>query len=563
LKHLIAIVTLLVVGTAALGQNRPSPLVSKASLDFDKVDSAPIPTVSDTMRCVQSNAAAVPVVRPEERYLFNYRKGYCELFGAVLIGNSEGFQAAAADFNETVTNWPKKMVVGPPAGLRALSAIARIEQGRMVDSYPDIVKDLTSIAADPNCSATPVMSTSFCSALLETVRTWLGWLAYRKSDFAQATQLLKASAGSPWNLFVSGRVAQDQKRLPEAANLYLKALSVWAGAQKSPNPDVVTLLGPKLDTSAIYYQLGLVDYANQNYESAIARFDAVLKESPRNSYAIFLRARSKESLRLYAPALDDYSLAIQTARATNDSSWNVGQAHYSRGLLLYRAKDFARAEAEFANTSGARLTEVTQSDVAAWRAMAFVAGGGCKVPLDGLEAAAKAASNQFPKAEADALVYDCRLKQASTLDQYLALEKTYSGRLPAANLRDLRNRIANAYADRGVVAEDRKDPYTAVIEYRRALEWDPVNAKARFNLGAIYIEDKRYNLAETEYRAMVEADGNDHEAQYWLGQSILAQRPPADRVQAACDLLRHSLAISDPQKKAQFAKALTAAKCPN
>lgn len=563
MRHLITIVILLAAGTTAHGQNRPSPLASKASLDFDKVDAAPIPAVADTMSCVQSNAAAIPVVRAEERYLLHYRKGYCELFGAVLTGNSEGFRAAVTDFNETVANWPKKMVASPPAGLRALTAIARIEQGRMVDSYPDMLKDLTSIAADPNCSATPVMSTTFCSALLETVRTWLGWLAYRKSDFAQATQLLEASAGSPWNLFVSGRVAQDQKRLAEAANLYQKALSVWAGAQKSPNPDVVTLLGPKLDMAAVYYQLGLLDFANQHYESAIARFDAVLKETPRNSYAIFLRARSKESLRLYGPALDDYGLAVQTARASNDSSWNIGQAHYSRGLLLYRAKDFARAEAEFSSAAGSRLADIPQSDVAAWRAMAFVAGGGCKVPLDGLESAAKAASTQFPKAEADALVFDCRLKQALTLDQHIALEKAYSGRLNPANLRDLRNRIANAYADLGVAAEDRKDPYTAVIEYRRALDWNPLNAKARFNLGAIYIEDKRYNLAEAEYRALADADANDHEARYWLAQSILAQRPPADRVKVACGLLRQSLAVSDPQKKAQFAKALAAAKCPN
>ena len=563
MKHLIAIATLLVAGTAALGQNRPSPLVSKASLDFDKVDATPIPAVADTMRCVQSNAAAIPVVRPEERYLLHYRKGYCELFGEVLIGNSEGFQAAVADFNETIANWPKKMLVSPPAGLRALIAIARMEQGRAVDSYQDVVKDLTSIAADPNCSATPVMSTSFCTALLETVRTWLGWLAYRKSEFAQATQLLQASEGSPWNLFISGRVAQDQKRLTEAVGLYQKALSVWSSAQKSPNPDVVTLLGPKLDTSAIYYQLGLMDYSNQRFESAIARFDAVLKESPRNSYTIFLRARSKESLRQYGPALEDYSLAIQTARANNDSSWNIGHAHYSRGLLLYRAKDFARAEAEFASALGSRLTEAPQSDVTAWRAMAAVAGGGCKTPPDALESAVKTASDQFPKAEADALVLDCRLKQASTLDQYLALEKTYSARLAPGKLRELRNLIAGAYADQGVSAEDRKDPYSAVIAYRRALEWDPVNAKARFNLGAIYIEDKRYNLAEAEYRALVEADATDREAQYWLAQSILAQRPPADRVQSACQLLRQSLAIGDPQKKAQFAKTLAAAKCPN
>jgi len=102
-----------------------------------------------------------------------------------------------------------------------------------------------------------------------------------------------------------------------------------------------------------------------------------------------------------------------------------------------------------------------------------------------------------------------------------------------------------------------------VISYRKAIEWNPNNAKARFNLGAIYIEDKRFNLAEAEYRALVEVDASDYEAHYWLAQSILAQRPPLERIAEACGLLRRSLAINDPQRKAQFLKAVAAAKCPN
>src|SRR5437764_10124437 len=129
----------------------------------------------------------------------------------------------------------------------------------------------------------------------------------------------------------------------------------------------------------------------------------------------------------------------------------------------------------------------------------------------------------------------------------------YSAKVDAAKLRGLRQRIAGDYANQGVAAEDRKDPYSAVTAYRRAIEWNPNNAKARFNLGAIYIEDKRYNLAEAEYNALVQADASDYEAHYWLAQSILAQHPSPDRAAEACRLLQRSLAISDPEKKAQFA----------
>src|SRR5262249_9097307 len=149
-------------------------------------------------------------------------------------------------------------------------------------------------------------------------------------------------------------------------------------------------------------------------------FDAAIKISPKNSYAIFLRARSKEALRLSQPALDDYALAAQTARANSDQSWSVGLAYYQRGLLFYQQKDYTRAETEFSTAPGARLTATRPADVTAWRAMTVAAGGACQ-SLDGLASAAKAASNEFPKAQAEAVIFECRTMQANTLDQLMAL----------------------------------------------------------------------------------------------------------------------------------------------
>src|SRR5262245_47488814 len=46
-------------------QNQTVVLTTKARLDFEKVDAEPIPAVADTMTCVQSHAAALPVTRLE------------------------------------------------------------------------------------------------------------------------------------------------------------------------------------------------------------------------------------------------------------------------------------------------------------------------------------------------------------------------------------------------------------------------------------------------------------------------------------------------------------------
>ena len=63
--------------------------------------------------------------------------------------------------------------------------------------------------------------------------------------------------------------------------------------------------------------------------------------------------------------------------------------------------------------------------------------------------------------------------------------------------------------------------------------------------------------------AVSDADASDYEAKYWLAQSILAQRPPQPRVAAACEFLRRAMEILDPEKKAEFKKAYTAANCSN
>ena len=110
----------------------------------------------------------------------------------------------------------------------------------------------------------------------------------------------------------------------------------------------------------------------------------------------------------------------------------------------------------------------------AWKIMSAVAGSGCK-SSDALDAAMETASDKFPKAQANALVFDCRLKQATTLDQYMALAKLYEKRLDQGKLRELKTLIANGYAAQGVSQrrKDRRIIGSAVAAYRKAIEWDP------------------------------------------------------------------------------------------
>jgi Flp pilus assembly protein TadD len=158
---------------------------------------------------------------------------------------------------------------------------------------------------------------------------------------------------------------------------------------------------------------------------------------------------------------------------------------------------------------------------------------------------------------------DCHLQQAATLEQLLAWEQQLGDRAAPLRSSPLSAHVANAYAKQGVSAEDPKDSYSAVLAYRKALFWNPKDTKARFNLAAVYVGDRKFEQAEVEYRALIQADPKDHEAQYWLAESILTQRPGTEKKSEACAMLRRSLQVGDPERRSQFAVALEAAQCPN
>ncbi len=259
----IAVIALLAAGCVP-GHAQPLSLRVKAKFDFDKVDASPIPDLATTQACVQSNAAALPVTRSDERYLVYYRKGYCERLPEAMIDGASGQLSGQPPrtFTEAIATFGRQEATHacPPGGLRALVSIAHLELGRLADSYPDLGRDLGAVVEEPGCLTTPLMARAFCPAVIETARTWLGWLAYNKNDFKEAARVLEplthGTPVSPWALWIQGRLAQQQGRVADAVALYEKTLAVWTAAAGSPAPDVVTLLGPKLDLAAVHLSVG-------------------------------------------------------------------------------------------------------------------------------------------------------------------------------------------------------------------------------------------------------------------------------------------------------------------
>ena len=537
----------------------------RANSDFEVVDRSPRPSATDAQACVKSHEALIGVSKPDDLYLVHYRSGYCTLFWALATGESLLYQRSAQEFAHAVASYPKSK--GPaPAGIRILQIIARLEQGRTAGSYPDTQMQLKSLVADTACTTSAAMQASFCLQLIDVARTWVAWLSFEREDYPEALRTFSMHAGArlangaqAWQSIIEGQSSLKQAPKEENAAALDKGLRRWIDARDDPVPDMVILFGPRPNLAGLYLQLANLNDALGKHSAAIAAYDIALRENPSLSRALFLRGKSKEALELWQTALADYALAFEVAQTHNDTSWAAGDAKFRRGVVFFRAKDYKAAQAEFSAALGSPLSEVSRADLTAWRVMAAVAGGDC-TSAGVLETSTRAASDLFPKVQANHSAFECRLAEAKSVEQLQALEKQAPG-LPPEQVKTLRTRIANMLADQGVAAEDKSDTAAAIAAYTRAIDYDGSITKARFNLGAIYIDQKQFALAEAQFRALAQIDQSDFEAMYWAGETILAQAPSEQRRAEACQFLKRSINIPDAEKRLQFQKAHTSAKC--
>src|SRR6266567_2064952 len=87
-------------------------LALRAQTDFDRVEISALPSLPDTLACVQSQAMVLPVTRPAEMSLIYYRKGYCEVINGTLTGNHPEYKEAVHDLEKAIEAWPDRVKKG-------------------------------------------------------------------------------------------------------------------------------------------------------------------------------------------------------------------------------------------------------------------------------------------------------------------------------------------------------------------------------------------------------------------------------------------------------------------
>jgi tetratricopeptide (TPR) repeat protein len=406
----LAILTVLAASAGWAADEQQLALALKAQADFDRVQLSPLPQLRDTSACIQTQAALLPVASRTEMPLVRFHKGFCTLMRAAITHQAADLQSAAADFDAAVQAWPAR-IEKPPKGipiepvssaLPVLASIARLEAG-VDDRVAAAAQSAIEAALEKPACPSSVMATADCQGILQIGRQWLGWIALRGHRFDEAA---KDFSGSGWSEWVAGRQAFDQRNYRRAAEQYRLATQAWDRLAAQPAPALAVRLGPQPDLGLALSELGGAQLLAGDTAAAIATLDTAIKRDPDHAWSFYLRARAKEAAGQSDAALIDYNLASRTAFA-GAKDLVSGEAHLYRGMLLYRRKDFSRAEDEFASALNFDVPANLRPDAVAWRHLATVAGGACGAGRDQLQRALPAASPFFPANEAQAAIAAC------------------------------------------------------------------------------------------------------------------------------------------------------------
>jgi tetratricopeptide (TPR) repeat protein len=368
---------LLVLSPALFGADEHHlAMLRDAQVAFDKVELSAFPQLPDASACVQSQAAMLSVALPPEESDLHYRKGFCELVVGAVTHAPDAYRDAASELERS--------------GASMLAWIARRAgqiSGPATWKKPD------------NCPKS-------CQTLMPAASLWLGWQALGKGDLDGAAAQFGTFADSGWPSYVAGLKAFQSRHYSEAANQYQKALETWTAMQHGAHLSLTLRLAPPPNIQQLRTDLGGAQLLAGAPQAAVATLDLAIKAASPPARAFFLRARAKELAGQLEPALADYNLASRAAFA-DATDLASGEAHLYRGILLYRRKDYVRAEEEFASALNFEISAALRPDASAWRHLSAVASGSCGTSKQYLEQALPLVSPYFPKAEAQALAASC------------------------------------------------------------------------------------------------------------------------------------------------------------
>jgi tetratricopeptide (TPR) repeat protein len=401
------------------GEGTPwTELAARAEADYERVALAVSPGLIEASACQQSQAALVSIAPLGQLPPIHYRKGYCALVAAALGSQAspenerQGWDDAASEFHQAIESWPaahpvKRGQAVPPVPeiLPLAEAIARVHGAVAESSAGDNGGALAAAVEHPSCGG-GFTTPELCQAYVDVGREWLGWMALRSDDPAGAAREFSSPAAAGWNNWAEGLQAFGSARYKDAAAHFGQAIADWD--RDRADSGWFRRLRPQPDWTASLTEWGGARLLAGDYAGAIAALDRAAALSRENARAFYLRALARERSGHAEDALTDYNLASRAAFASARELAS-GEAHLYRGILLYRRKDYAGAEAEFSSALNFDVAPSMRADAVAWRHLAAVVQGGCQSSRQFLGQSLASVSPFFPRQEAQAAAAACSI----------------------------------------------------------------------------------------------------------------------------------------------------------
>ena len=373
------------ISTVCAADPQQLALALKAESEFDQVQLAPTPRLADTGDCAfNRQAAMIPVSAPEDAPSLYFRRGYCGLAGAALTGDRREYLATPLPISTARSSLAGRK--------RKLARSRRRTRFRLATADPSPHwRDLTPhrtkhgrAAARQEIDAAlaaPVCTSNLMPPGVRVSVSWpsgaSGWAGWRSGTaiwtMPPGTSRALAIRAGPSGWRVNGNSSRGitprprhRKNAPWRSGRYcgrMAARSFPGGWVRSP----ISRRHSRTWAARSCWRA--------TARRAIVSLDASLKASPENptrSTAGPARTIWREIGTRRWP-ITAWPARMAFAGARDLAS---GEAHLYRGVLLYRRKNFARAEGEFASALNFEIPDALRADARAWR---HHGGGGWRI----------------------------------------------------------------------------------------------------------------------------------------------------------------------------------------
>ncbi|MDH5301839.1 MAG: tetratricopeptide repeat protein [Gammaproteobacteria bacterium] len=316
--------------------------------------------------------------------------------------------------------------------------------------------------------------------------------------------------------------------------LYKEAGDLVRAGQWSKAEEVYQRLLKEAPSSQLYNDIGVMYFRQKKYSKAESNFTKALAIEPVYVLAYLNRGRVKARQFHHQQAIKDYDALIAVMPFHFD-------AHYFKAMSEFELKHYQRAADLFKKSS--EMSGGENKSRALYRlALTQVALKQVPQAMKSLNAAIRIRPSYL-----DARITLVSLLAANKETASQAEEEIAKILRLAANDATVYSRVGGLYSDLGLLKK-------AMESYKAALQIAPEHHLAHYNLGILYLKQKKWPLARAEFEITKRIAPNDSRNYFNLGRAAFGEE---DYV-GALDYYRKALELEDGQyPKAIFNMAIT------